>query len=107
MAQWKRITSIVAVAVLSVALRPSLAEAQTTNFGNQKAWVTTTDGQEQKGRLTSITPAGVQLRLPDGRVTTLPMNTVQRVDVRDGLGNGARNGAIAGAIFGTTLAISF
>ncbi len=69
--------------------------------------MTTEDGKEQEGRLVSFTPAGVQLKLPNGTVVAVPMNTIQRVDVRDGLGNGARNGAIAGGLIGLLSVIAF
>jgi hypothetical protein len=94
-----RIGWMVTMAAGLLTVSPSIASAQAADFGNQKVWVTTVGGREQQGRLTSFTSSGVQLRLPDGSVTTLPMSDVQRVEVRDGLGNGARNGAIAGALF--------
>jgi hypothetical protein len=99
MSRWARIIVwTVSLACGLVALRPSDASAQTANFGSQKAWVTTVDGREQQGRLTSFTPSGVVLRLPDGQLATLPMRDVLRVEVKDGLGNGACNGAVGGLL---------
>jgi len=99
---WKPIACLV-VMFCVVLGAPAAARAQT----NQRAWVTTTDGREQQGRLTSFSSSGVLLKLPDGTVARLPLTDVLRVEIGDGLGDGARNGAIAGAIVGLLPVIAF
>jgi len=74
------------------------AAAQDHEGVKRKAWVTTTDGRELIGTMTSFTEAGVVVRRKDGQTLRIPMPDVARIDVPDGLGNGARNGAIAGGV---------
>jgi hypothetical protein len=102
-------TSRLAVTLLSACsllVVPRTAAAQNRAGIEQKAWVTTTDGQELQGKMTSFTDAGVLLREKGGQTRTIALRDVARIDVPDGLGNGTRNGAIGGSVLAGLLVLS-
>jgi len=72
----------------------ALAQVAAQATAGAMVFVTPTDdGPELKGRLVSFGPETLTL-LSKGKRTTLPMNRVQRIDLRD---DSLKNGAIIGA----------
>jgi hypothetical protein len=80
------------IAMMALVVAPT-AMAQSFE-GFKRAWVTTTDGREEHGRITSFTHSGVVMTLPDGTTRSWSLADVSRIDVPDGLRDGVRKGAI-------------
>jgi len=89
----------VTMAVLGVAGTHAPIAAAQSFEGFRRAWVTTTDGREEQGRITSFTHSGVRMTLPDGTTRSVSLGDVSRIDVPDGLRDGARKGAIVMALW--------
>lgn len=94
------ITSIVGVGVcLASASRPAFGQDPTMPHvkPGQTVWVTAADGTMTKGKVQTVGTTGVQLTSGAGR-TSLPLSSIERIETRDSLKNGAIIGAIPTAV---------
>jgi hypothetical protein len=94
-----------AIAIFGVAHHVSaqplatLPRALTTLSPNEMIWVTTTDGVERQGTLTSVSDDAIVIRDGEG-ITSLARGDIRRIEKKDGITDGVVRGAIIGGLSG-------